>query len=124
MTTNNAPQRRECPGLTQQPAAPADAEILALGQELEAAWETQRRAFEVELSDDDADTAIAPCRRIVERIINAPACTLDGLGVKARAFLWCGYDRVSLTDLGATTDCQLASSILRDLVAGKDVAHG
>lgn len=39
--------------------------------------------------------------------------------MKARAFLWCGHEasEVGPTIFGGTTDCRLAGTILRDLIA-------
>lgn len=97
----------------------ADAELLALGHEFEAAWANERRVAAIAETDAECKAAWAPTAALVDRIIAMPAFTLPGLKVKARAMLWCGYE---LDEVGpemfssSTTDFHLAGSIIRDLL--------
>jgi hypothetical protein len=56
---------------------------------------------------------------IVDKIIAAPATTIEGLRVKAQALRWCyAFEPIELTrDLGETTDVRVLASIARDLLA-------
>ncbi|MEA2756812.1 MAG: hypothetical protein QOJ54_3101 [Aliidongia sp.] len=57
---------------------------------------------------------------IVEKIITTPASSIEGLLVKAMAFRWCRGELmqcdVPVDDFGPTADCQVAASIVRDLM--------
>jgi hypothetical protein len=61
---------------------------------------------------------------IVEKIITTPASSVEGLLVKAMAFRWCRGELmqcdVPIDDFGPTTDCRVAASIVRDLMAMVD----
>jgi hypothetical protein len=99
-----------------------DAALLALEIDFDAAWGRERAVYEAwrSICSDAADAATdAACDKtsgVVQRIIDVPARTLDGLRVKARAISWCsGGDDVDL-DVQGTTDLQLATSIVRDLL--------
>jgi hypothetical protein len=103
-----------------------DAHLLVLGERLAAAWTEQKAVYarfgaapsreEEAVCEYACDVALA----IVEEIIAAPAATLDGLRVKARAIDWC-YDGEDI-DFGdlveETVDCRLAASIVAILRVG------
>lgn len=95
-----------------------DAELLALGREFEAAWENERRLVALAKTDAECDAAWAPTSAIVHRIVNMPATTMEGLRVKARAILWCGYeeDEAGPEMFGSNTDHRLAGTIIQDLL--------
>lgn len=101
-----------------------DAELLALGRELDAALVVERAALAAAAADDDAaiEAALDAVGKIIDRIPHIPATTLEGLAVKARAFLWCGHEpdevgpEVFADIFGCSTDQQLAGSVMRDLV--------
>jgi hypothetical protein len=71
-----------------------DAWLLQEGKALEDAWACEiatlilRKRLGTPEADAVADAARAICALVVERIEAAPAATLDGLRVKARAILW------------------------------------
>jgi hypothetical protein len=95
-----------------------DAELIALGAELERAWDVERPKWaEVKpgTKDDVVLKIMAHCRSLCERILLLPAHTLVGLRIKARALLWCHQGE--LGDFGEATDEKLAGSIIRDLLA-------
>lgn len=97
-------------------AAPsADAELLHLHGELCAKWVAERA-----IPDDDheaIDAAAADCSATVAKIENLPATTMEGLKVKAAAFLWCRSGELDFElSPHRTTDVRLAESILRDLI--------
>jgi hypothetical protein len=96
-----------------------DDHLLALGRLFEVAWATENESFKVELSDADAEAAMAPARSIVHQIENIPARTLEGLKVKVRAIAWChgGEEVCILEDPDDATDVRIAGSIVRDLLA-------
>jgi hypothetical protein len=98
-------------------AAPvADAALLTLGAKLEAAWAAERRADKFG-SDDEIATASNAVLAVIAEIEAAPATTLEGLRVKARAILCChsgAYDGVTA---GKTTDHRLAEQIIGRLLA-------
>lgn len=100
------------------PARPhADAALLALGRAFDAAWAAER-ALPGNTPDATADAAHGAVRRIVERILVHPAATVDGLAVKARVLLWCGYQshEVGPDLFGDTLDLRIAGAVLRDLL--------
>lgn len=93
-----------------------DVELRRLAQELKAAWE-----FEQQLSSTDADgeaseAAYEVCNKIVGRIREIQAHTLEGLKAKALAVFWCHSGE--LIDFEEkTTDLQLAADLINDLLA-------
>lgn len=99
--------------------ATADADLIRLGAELEAAWAVQDEAERAD-GDEGAsfDRAYEACRTISERIIEVPAATLDGMRVKARVVAWCHSGEPFADDSfdGASTDLRMVASLLRDLV--------
>lgn len=87
-----------------------DAELITLGNMLERAWSEERTSGG---SEDAIDAGSA----IADLILRIPAKTLNGLFVKAHAVAWCyGDEEVTLTNVTATTDIQLAESIVLDLL--------
>jgi hypothetical protein len=103
-------------------AAPhPDAALLELSRQLEAAQAEEAAACEAldRGRSETVDAAIIPASRIVDDILAVPARSLEGLKVKARAFLWCGWKAEDIDSelFGSTTDMQITISILRDLVA-------
>lgn len=70
--------------------ADADAELLALGAELERRWaiEHQRSNVEGDLSDEELDAVCDYTGEIARQIEEAHATTLAGYRVKARAIAW------------------------------------
>jgi len=102
----------------------ADAALLALGEQLEAAWAATTAAYEKYRDDPSleagviTDVADKAAAAIVHQIEAVPASTIDGLRVKARAVQWCyDADPVDLAVDRSTTDLRLANSIIRDLLA-------
>ena len=102
----------------------ADAELLALGMEFEAAWAREVALF-ASFGDDlteaqgvALDRAYGAVGAVVDQIERMSARTLDGLKVKARAIQWCYHDDpVDLVVDRRTTDLVIANSIIRDLLA-------
>lgn len=102
----------------------ADAALVALGEQLEAAWAATTAADE-KYRDDLSPEAEAiteasyeAAAAIVHQIETVPASTIDGLRVKARAIQWCyDIDPVDLVIDQNTTDLRIANSIIRDLLA-------
>lgn len=64
----------------------ADAELLSLAGEFQAAWAAEKQA--VGLDDDAFVTAREQTSLVVQAIITLPATTLAGLRIKAAAALW------------------------------------
>lgn len=107
-------------------AAPhPDAELLALGAEMDAAHVRERASWAAldpagwtEAEDAACEALAQAVVAIIDRILAAPARTLDGLKVKARAVDWCwsgeGFEPESARD---TTDVRLCYSAMRDLLA-------
>jgi hypothetical protein len=56
---------------------------------------------------------------IVERIVAAPATTIEGLRIKAKALSWCyAFEPIDLTaEFGDTANVRVLASIVRDLLA-------
>jgi hypothetical protein len=104
-------------------AAHEDADLLALGAQLEAAWKRQNEADAQCLAGDGdesypaVEAAWDVCHAIALKIERLRASTIEELRVKARAVLWChsGEDRIELSE-HQTTDIRLAQSILDDLL--------
>jgi hypothetical protein len=113
-----------------------DAELLALGRELDIAY-ADETAVSQRVDDgiapfDEVDTAVARTSAIVGKIIEIKAQTLEGLLVKARALDWCHsgeFDGLA-ESVGSisvqsgkiivakpTTDHLVGDSILFDLIA-------
>lgn len=100
-----------------------DAELLALGRRL-AAEEATINAWDAaaqNVTDEEIETAMEPCRTIVHQIEHMEAHTLQGLRVKAHAISWCNCGEEIDPDRfcpypGATTDGRIAASIVRDLL--------
>ncbi|WP_181704451.1 hypothetical protein [Chthonobacter albigriseus] len=111
-------------------AANPDAELLALGAELDAAWERERLAFDVSNAADKAsspdadhlddvwDKLVDQAGEIVHRIIPLQATTLAGVMVKVRAVAWCYCGKpedIITDDEHYMSDVHLALGIARDL---------
>ena len=113
---------RELPGA----GAPddADAELLRLGEDLEASWrgmqalEKAPPPFAAAEGNDLFEIAAEKNTKLLEAVCDAPATTLAGLRVKARAVLIChaGDWRSVVADFTKTSDFRLAGSILGDLL--------
>ena len=112
-------------------AAGGDATLLALGREFEAAWKREialsKTCSDAEFEDDASDVsrAAAFTKSLVLRIYRADAKTMDGIQVKARAFLWCYADDAEealacLEQQAKTTDYKMLHSIMRDLLASAE----
>jgi hypothetical protein len=105
-------------------SAHPDAELLRLGQQLDDAWEAEKKAFAVwegvfsKEADAAKDAAAEPAGAIVDAIEELPARTPAGIAVKLRAVSWC-HGGAPFEDCiereGLTTDVLLALSIVRDL---------
>lgn len=111
----------------------ADADLIALGKRLEAAWAAETAAWdalpehdEYSPSYDHACNLSEAAEAIAATIERAPATTLPGLLVKGRAWRWSrGTDApptAGMFDLGpvhlhleASSDQRLALSLLTDL---------
>lgn len=114
------------PAAAAGPAEPhPDAELLALGAEMDAAhvreraaWAALDRAGWTEAEDAACEALADAVSAVINRILPVPARTLDGLLVKARAVDWCwsgeGFEPDSPRD---TTDVKLCYSAMRDLLA-------
>ena len=111
----------------------AAADLLALGAEFEAAWQTETAAYEAyqvakragltEPGTDDGtgewNAAVDVTSAIVRRIEEHPARTLAGACVKARATFWCyaGDLAEMLDDVSEeATANRLAFAIVADLL--------
>lgn len=98
----------------------ADAELLQLGRDFEAAWEAEEaeRLTARETDDWDAwEVCYASTEAIARRIETVPATTLAGFRVKARAIQWCyGDDPVNLA-IQDTVDQRIANRIVTELLA-------
>lgn len=103
-------------------AAPAlatphpDADLLALGREFDLAMAAER-LIPPDADDDEINAATERGGVITRAILALPAKTLDGLRIKARAVEWCACEIPGPDYFGDTTDCQLAASIVRDLLS-------
>lgn len=112
------------------PAAPAathsDDALLRLGQLFEAEWANERDLWaaahlhwpgpESDLIAERAEQQSDRTSELAKQIAITPARTLEGMRVKARAFVWTRSDEPNEMDmLGETTDCRLAASILMDM---------
>lgn len=105
-----------------------DAELIALGRELEEAWENEKAVYAawegICTHDSDAicEEANKASSAIVDRIEACRARTLEGVRVKALAVSWCvcgePFEDDTFSDQ-KTTDVRLASAVLRDLLAMK-----
>lgn len=98
----------------------ADAELLQLGEEFEAAWEAEKAERQIARDTDDWDAwdaCYAVTGKIARRIEKAQATTLSGFRVKARAIQWCyGDDPVDMA-VHNTVDQRIATRIVNDLLA-------
>lgn len=127
-------------GYTLQPAAAdpiadlidqtaADADLIALGAEFEAAWQAETAAYDAyeaaKRAGLDADgtpeweAAFNATSALVHRIEELPARTLAGARVKARATFWCyAGDLAEMLDDAAeeATANRLAFAIVADLL--------
>jgi hypothetical protein len=117
------PNAKASAGLPSNSAHP-DAELLRLGQQLNDAWEAEKKAFAAwegvfsKEADAAKDAAAEPAGAIVDAIERAPARTPAGIAVKLRAVSWC-HGGAPFEDCvereGLTSDVLLALSIVRDL---------
>ena len=85
---------------------------------MEAAWAKERVGLK-SWSDAEYSAAVDKSSAIVDRIVEEPARTLDGLRIKARALAWCHSGEVESLgiDENPTTDIRVADSIIRDLLS-------
>jgi hypothetical protein len=86
--------------------ATADETLLCLGEELDRAWERERKLIreENEHCDDGYNAARDASSTIVSQIEKHKAHTLEGFRVKARAVMWChSWHKIRLTE-HRTTD--------------------
>ena len=102
-------------GTAALPAEPhPDAELLALGERLRAAWAAEVAAP----PHEEYEAAFEVSHRIVDLIELLPATTHAGLRVKAMALSWCysGEPVVEEEIFGTctTTNVQLSAGIVRD----------
>ncbi len=102
---------------------PTDNALLALGADLEVAWLAERRVFATKGIGDDAMMAAADVTSaIIQKILETPADSLDGLRIKGRAVSWCydgePFDPAELVTgaTGQATANRLAASILADVL--------
>ena len=112
-------------------AAPAlaatDQRLIALEAELlssiEAGDAIVRAATDTPQGEADIDAALAHTSKIVSEIEDEPASSIRGLQVKALAIAWCcgGTDSFGPNDVdfGRTTDCRLATDIVKTLLKGR-----
>lgn len=111
--------------------AHADAALLELGRRLTVAWAATRALeekwrleggppFSPE-ANREFEASYEAASAIVHKIRDATATTIDGLRVKATAISWCQGDEETIFDEAATTDVQIAESIVRDLLAMQQV---
>ncbi len=95
-----------------------DAELMRLSREFEAAWADEKIADAVEGFDEPAYYRVSG---IVGAIVEAPAASLAGLIVKARALFWLHSGDVDGEvfggDVEPTTDMRLAWQLLRGVLA-------
>jgi hypothetical protein len=105
-----------------------DAELIALGRAMEAAWIEEKRAFAADEDDSTlAQQALLQTGTIVDQIEAVRATTIEGLAVKRRALAWCfAGGPVTAEELCdqefPTTDFRIIASILDDLSAGSAAA--
>ena len=132
-------------GSIQPPAAVSpDAELLRLGDLLEAAWADEKAAYAAAegVDDDDAPENIhvtemaERCSDTVDQITLIPATTLVGVQVKVRAASWCRDCEPFEVDefdpyipgqepSPPSTSARVLASLMTDLVAigGKGINH-
>lgn len=93
-----------------------DVELRRLAQELKAAWEFQQQLSSTDADGEAYEAAYEVCNKIVGRIREIQAHTLEGLKAKALAVFWCHSG--DLIDFeGKTMDLQLAADLINDLLA-------
>ncbi|WP_294534280.1 hypothetical protein [uncultured Rhodoblastus sp.] len=100
--------------ITAAASSDSDAALIALGRELEEAWDQENKINDSS-SDEDVVAACGATSAVVERIEAIPARTLEGFKVKARAVSWCHCG--DFEGFGTTTDERIAARIIRDLLA-------
>ncbi|MGA2492164.1 MAG: hypothetical protein ABSF67_04355 [Roseiarcus sp.] len=86
----------------------------SLSEELDAATANYESA-----QDKEFEAAYKKAKGVVERIVAAPATTIEGLRVKAHALAWCySFEPIEfVAAFGDTTDVLVLASIVRDLLA-------
>lgn len=102
------------------PSLNPDARLLALGRELEAAWEIEKAGFRREASDEEVNLFCDRTGEIVDRIEQIPATTIRGFQVKARAISWSHAGEPIKSISGEREPCKddlLACSLIRDLLS-------
>jgi hypothetical protein len=95
----------------------ADAELIALGrefQEIDGRLMALNGAEDTPANDTLGDAVHREWWRIVDQIEELPACTRDGLAVKARTLAAVIRDCAGAEE----PECRHALSLVRDLVAG------
>lgn len=114
--------RQAAPLPARAEAGNPDAALLALGREFETAWENERRLAGMADMEEEWTVASEVTAALVDRIVIMPAATLEGLKVKARALLSCGYKLDEFgpemfTDISPTADFRAIGSIIQDLMS-------
>jgi hypothetical protein len=103
------------------PNAAADAELIALGAELETAWAYQKTCADAD--EETFEAAWSASVAIVDKIEGLRASTFEGVRVKARAIHFCLSGETILDDVFSlgidppTTDLRLVAGLLRDILA-------
>lgn len=97
-----------------------DAELMRLSRAFEAAWSDEKLADAADVGGFD-EPAYHRVSKIVDEIVDAPAASLAGLTVKARALFWLHSgdieDECFSGDVDQTTDMRLAWQLLRGVLA-------
>ncbi|PNE12380.1 MAG: hypothetical protein CR217_03985 [Beijerinckiaceae bacterium] len=101
-----------------------DAELIALGEQLSAAWATENalrlEGADSHEADEITDAAVAVASDIVDEIHGLRATTLAGAKVKAQAIWWCCSGEEIEDDHFSygepATDKRLVAGLLRDLL--------
>jgi hypothetical protein len=105
-------------------ATDPDAELIALGMQLETAWAHERSLEDdTHIFGDAYEAAHGVSSAIVSRIEKLTALTLAGAKVKAQGISWChSGEEIEAEDLNepGTTSVRLAASLIRDRLALKD----
>lgn len=96
---------------------------VGLAAELEAAIDRERDVLAAKpFCDAEYSKAADASAKIVRRICADPARDIEGLKLKARAYLWCYADDAQdalscLAERGDTVDRKLLNALMRDLFA-------
>jgi hypothetical protein len=97
-----------------------DAKLIRLGEILKITWAAERALAATDAINDPSndglfDKLYGASETIVDSIADTPACSLEGLKVKALAISWC-CSGDEFTIGGDTVDVRLTVQIVNDLL--------